>query len=404
MSRNHVFRSLPGQYRQTMVDANTGEQLGASTTVTGMDRIWATSSRSDLVGSLREGWNPPKTYVAVFTRHKPLYGTQYSNQYGFPQPRYRIRQGTLSTTIPFGRISGAPNQDPALANECLLEALDRLKDKKINLPVTFAERRQTAALFEDTAKRLATSYRAFRQGRFVEAFSSRRTAAARFSRRQFRRAARNAGLNPREYGDHWLKFTYGVRPMLSDLYGAVEQLHKSEKIRPPLITVKAQRNTVDSTEELLVRPDIYAFLQKVQTSEGCFIRLDYQYPGDFQRDWTELGITNPLDVAWELLPYSFMVDWFLPIGNYLNSLDAALGLTFRGGSVSMRTVIKKTGLGASVPSVPSQRYSGKSNYFRLVRTVYSTSPLPDLPSFHISLTKEKVASGLSILRQSLARR
>lgn len=31
---------------------------------------------------------------------------------------------------------------------------------------------------------------------------------------------------------------------------------------------------------------------------------------------------NPQSIAWELTPWSFVIDWFIPIGNYLNNLDA----------------------------------------------------------------------------------
>lgn len=42
----------------------------------------------------------------------------------------------------------------------------------------------------------------------------------------------------------------------------------------------------------------------------------------------KVGLTNPLSVAWELIPFSFVVDWFLPIGKYLDALDVPLLYTF----------------------------------------------------------------------------
>lgn len=43
---------------------------------------------------------------------------------------------------------------------------------------------------------------------------------------------------------------------------------------------------------------------------------------------TTLGLTNPAAIAWELVPFSFVVDWFIPIGNFLNSWTDFLGLRF----------------------------------------------------------------------------
>ena len=39
-----------------------------------------------------------------------------------------------------------------------------------------------------------------------------------------------------------------------------------------------------------------------------------------------LGLINPSTVAWERLPWSFVIDWFIPIGSYLDSVGFFGGL------------------------------------------------------------------------------
>lgn len=39
------------------------------------------------------------------------------------------------------------------------------------------------------------------------------------------------------------------------------------------------------------------------------------------------GFSNPAAVLWEATPFSFVGDWFFPIGDYLNDLDKS---SFRG--------------------------------------------------------------------------
>jgi len=39
------------------------------------------------------------------------------------------------------------------------------------------------------------------------------------------------------------------------------------------------------------------------------------------------GLQDPASVAWELLPWSFVVDWFIPIGNWLECRGLASSLT-----------------------------------------------------------------------------
>lgn len=48
-------------------------------------------------------------------------------------------------------------------------------------------------------------------------------------------------------------------------------------------------------------------------------------PGDLH--WlASFGITNPLELAWELIPYSFVIDWAFNVGNVLSGLDALIGV------------------------------------------------------------------------------
>lgn len=44
------------------------------------------------------------------------------------------------------------------------------------------------------------------------------------------------------------------------------------------------------------------------------------------RQLNGLGLLNPALLWWELLPYSFVVDWFLPVGDVLTSLTAGIGM------------------------------------------------------------------------------
>lgn len=41
---------------------------------------------------------------------------------------------------------------------------------------------------------------------------------------------------------------------------------------------------------------------------------------------SQLGLTNPLAVAWELVPFSFVVDWFANVGQFVGQLDEFAGM------------------------------------------------------------------------------
>lgn len=47
-------------------------------------------------------------------------------------------------------------------------------------------------------------------------------------------------------------------------------------------------------------------------------------------------LADPLATAWDLVPWSFIVDRFADIGSYLELRNATLGTTFRSGSLSYK--------------------------------------------------------------------
>lgn len=93
----------------------------------------------------------------------------------------------------------------------------------------------------------------------------------------------------------------------------------------------------------------------VTTHTKCEKRIKFHYRVDNEilRTLSQLSLTNPLEVAWELVPFSFVVDWMLPIGDYLSNMSALHGIEPLGYSVGDKIVVKKNS--------GSARYSASSD-------------------------------------------
>lgn len=52
-----------------------------------------------------------------------------------------------------------------------------------------------------------------------------------------------------------------------------------------------------------------------------------------------MGLINPATVAWEVVPYSFVVDWFTPVSGFLSQLGQYSGLELLHASTTFRTTI-----------------------------------------------------------------
>jgi hypothetical protein len=114
------------------------------------------------------------------------------------------------------------------------------------------------------------------------------------------------------------------------------------------------------------------------------------------------GLYDPASISWELLPFSFVADWWLPIGNYLQNLNLAKSLqatyiithkreTFCGGSDAYMTG------GFSFSHRP--RYAAKT--FTITRSIHNSLPVP-LPSVNKgleALSWRRAVSSIALLVQ-----
>jgi hypothetical protein len=192
-----------------------------------------------------------------------------------------------------------------------------------------------------------------------------------------------------------LQNSYALQPLLNDTYGAMELLNDEDRADPQRYATRGIAiNREDFYEEREFFRDVYQarcrFTSKHKGFHGCKVRLDYFIENPFLRTLAQLGITNPAQIAWELTRLSFVFDWAFPIGSYLDTLDADVGLSYRGGSVSRLT---KTGVTYSnsgktdssnnalyTIKVREKRISGSGHITYLLRYRLPNSPSGRLPS------------------------
>lgn len=121
-------------------------------------------------------------------------------------------------------------------------------------------------------------------------------------------------LATRAMAERWLELSFGWLPLLQSAYDAGEALAKGLDGWYTK-TVRASHSKI--TEGVtLGAPTLLK-----GSGFGC-TRVQYIYtvtPKDsFAAKLALLGLLNPLSVAWERMPLSFAVDYFLPLGSYLD--------------------------------------------------------------------------------------
>lgn len=199
-------------------------------------------------------------------------------------------------------------------NRAMIRLLGKIADRKVDIGVMAAEAAKTSDLIYDAARRLDGAYRAFRRG-------------------QFRKVARLLNITPGRIHKNWLEYKYGWMPLLMDVRGMAEAYASHAVDRPDRFSesVTAQlEGSYANTYELSTLP----WANRVITESLTFqwklrmkIWLEITNPAASQLQ--QLGVTNPAVIAWELIPFSFVFDWFISVGDYLQGLTALHGLTIR---------------------------------------------------------------------------
>lgn len=278
-----------------------------------------------------------------------------------------------------------PGFDLKLRDVATLNALVALKNSKVNLGVALAEARQTAELVAAASNRIAKQ-------------------VDRFSRSK---AGRKAG-SPRAWKkipQAYLELSYGWVPLLSDVDGASKAL--ADAVYGPRrnslnFTVEGRARS-SSEYDLYWRDGIINATYKGAVEENVLVKLACELPVSLLQPLVQAGLTNPFEVMWEKVPYSFVVDWFLPVGNALSALDAGAYTQFREGSVSH--ILRLTAPAVQgKPDKPalykfSPTMTGTWHGGRFERSVLHTLPMFVLPRLKSPLSIDKAAKGLSLLSQ-----
>jgi hypothetical protein len=408
MARQNFNLSFAGVVDLTLPNGSkTAPQLAWPKVVTANRSIENSSGVSRRIPS---GWKPPTAYQfqkvdVAYQRGSCLNQVNASGTLG------QLYTGIVGPPDTGGRFNGdahfngAINEtnaivDLGLRNTALIAARNKLKDTSINLGVAFAERKQTARLVGDTAIRLTKSIFHLKNGKVRKAMDE-----LGISSRKREPRGSNA---PQK----WLELQYGWKPLLSDVYGASDALskHPAEDWR---VTAKVTRSRED-TYVFTVIPNpnggsgFDACKCEAKVLRSVLARIDAIPNNAATIALASSGVTNPLLIGWELVPFSFVVDWFLPVGNYLESLDAMLGYTNGWYSSSLYVNATWTDVGLSAIGSGGKQivnnFTGTKRLVRVDRQIQSGIPLPKLPRFKDPASLGHMANGLALLAQVFGRR
>lgn len=355
-----------------------------------------------------------------------------------------------STSRPEGSLTSysTPVWLPYNGSAILFRLQKKAKSSQFNAPVFFAEANKTATMVVGVATKMVMTLRALRQGRFGDARDclangrlNWRPKSRTINGLAYERATRpprlNGGLPPlsnrevkalkRDFArdpsktasNLWLEWSYGWIPFMLDVKSASEVLWELQQ-RPAdtLVRVRATEAsetvvTEKFTAELgiPVGQDSFAIYwgnketvrKQDERQRWALTPNSLDMPG-------KLGLTNPLEVAWELMPFSFVADWFLPIGDYLSQLDLPIRFNHHSRICGLRQEFVETRKG--IAANPGYQGTMNSGFYQSSRKSVTVDRSTDfgLPfvslgalTLEMGVKGKRTISAIALLRQQLTR-
>lgn len=257
--------------------------------------------------------NRSSTLGCRVTRNGVLDTYWYARGYTTSIASYSI--GTFSTE--FGQMR----------DQAYTQALERLRDEKMELGVALLEARKSLNHLASTAVRLLEMIRNLRRGRFS-------AVAQDLGLTLSRRGTKNLAKN-------WLEYKYAWRPLIMDVSAAYDIAREGLN---PRLSMRVERNvqrpltgsvTIYKDEDYVSGSVRYRTVAESKPLEGnggvkCILHTEVDTSGI--QALGMLGLINPAEIVWELVPWSFVVDWFVPVGTFLSACTGFLGQKFVSGT------------------------------------------------------------------------
>jgi hypothetical protein len=282
--------------------------------------------------------------------------------------------------------------------------LDKQRGNQWQAPVFFLEGKKTADMVVNRASDLIWMVRSLRSGRLDDFFDALRGTWSSAERRKiwsnYNRDRKVSG-NSKASANVWLETQYGWTPFMSDVYDATQALMDLSEHETALHGVTRKKISSTRSYKLWVRDALAdtAMWTHVQDS----LNAVWHWKPKAGYIPSRFSLTNPASVAWELLPYSFVADWFVPIGDYLQFLDTPFTVDHVGGSYGTRREIRVTeqyGVGSTTVSG-----LGSTRMVYVNRAPMTAIPVPKLADlwneFEQGLHGKRVLNALALLRQNL---
>jgi hypothetical protein len=350
--------------------------------------------------------------MSLVTEYNPIVAATRTllNVYNSPNPVVSEYKDATGRSF-FGSNQPAPDP-PLFDNNDQIKLVGKLREElrgsDFNLGVFLGESHQTLQMLAQTATTLASVAHALKKGNVtaaIKALAERLPTSyeSRFAASKRRMASSSFKSTT---ANNWLELQYGWLPLLSDMKSGAELL--SHRLHMPFVKrYKVRISKKLTPEEVLAytksKTGLMACLSGASTRRRQLIAIISE-PESIP---VLTGMLDPELIVWELTPFSFVADWVVPIGDYLEARAFANRL---GGTFITTDLVKRyvSGLGNyyQPTAVGYERVTCGGAFewkaVSMTRTVSNVLnvPMPSVKSFAKIAGWQHCANALALMAQA----
>lgn len=273
----------------------------------------ATSSVASLSGVVTsvnpKPWNRSMISAHAYTKYRRDDKGFYRQQSGIyneePWAQTQMDYGPISSDAT--SVIAGTYDTSGVDDRCLEKLLEAVRGEHANLAVDLAEVRQTIKMLRNATKFT----------KLVGEFA--RDVVKKRGYKKIRPGPTQGQRRLDYVNGKWLEYRYGWLPLISSIHSIGEAMRKRRETQ--LVYLKARsgqkkEETIRTGDRSFGNPEKIRYLNG---SYRCEIGVLFDLPtGPQWSDWTSL---NPAAIAWELVPFSFVADWFIGVGQCLENWE-----------------------------------------------------------------------------------
>lgn len=299
---------------------------------------------------------------------------------------------------------------------------DKAKQVQLNLALIIAERGQTANLLAETLKSFVVRAQAIRRlnftaaaaitkryaeegrwlypGALVEGASRNKQLKSlrRLRRRALYHEKRTTKNLHRDISAAITEVQYGWRPLILDITEAAKMVEGIILDKPPVETARGVASEIQHSVTTQYTGSGWLTTTRFSTVI-CKSVAKFQIGGPVSSSLAKLGLDDLPSLAWETMPWSFVVDWAYPLGAYLGRISSYNTTAFVRG---YETTYERSEITVEWRPDASKGYSGgwsgKRTFTSFSRSPIGSFPEVSLPSWKNPVSFEHLINAIALLK------